>query len=45
MCSQKEETISDLLYHTLYPRTDVFSRSTRYSEAQPEQVEAKHRSG
>ena len=30
------------LLHTVYPRSEVFSRSSRYSKAQPKQVEAKH---
>ena len=30
--------------HTVYPRSEAFSRSSRYSEAQPEQAEAKRRS-
>ena len=30
--------------HTVYPRSEMFSRSSRYSEAQPEQAEAKRRS-
>ena len=29
--------------HTVYPRSEVFSRSSRYSEAQPDQAEAKQR--
>jgi len=32
------------LIHTVYARSEVFSRSSRYSEAQPEQADAKHRS-
>ena len=31
------------LYHTVCPRSEVFSQSSRYSEAQPEQAEAKRR--
>ena len=33
-----------VFYHTVYPRSEMLSRSSRYSEAQPEQAEAKCRS-
>ena len=32
------------IYHTVYPCSELFSRNSRYIEAQPEQAEAKRRS-
>ena len=42
--SQMRSTTARREAHTVYPRSEMFSRSSRYSEAQPEQAEAKRRS-
>ena len=36
--------LEEAIHDTVYPRSEMFSRSSRYSEAQPEQAEAKRRS-
>ena len=38
---QSNLTAQISIAHTVYPRSEVFSRSSRYSKAQPEQAEAK----
>ena len=37
------QTADRARHHTLYPRSEVFSPSSSYSDAQPEQADAKRR--